>query len=69
MLEFLIDNIFATLGGHVLQQTVGIPIGTNCATLLTYSHEADFIQRLLMKIEQKLLRFFNFTFRYTDAIN
>ena len=48
MLEFLIDNIFAMFSGRVLQQTVGIPMGTNCAPLLAdlflYSYEADFIQ-------------------------
>ena len=47
MLEALIDNIFVIFGGRVFQQTVGIPIGTNCAPLLTdlllYSYEADFI--------------------------
>jgi hypothetical protein len=36
MLEFLIDNIFVNFGGHVFQQTVGIPMGTNCAPLLAY---------------------------------
>ena len=45
MLEFLIDNIFVMFGGHVSQQTVGIPMGTNCAPLLVelflYSYEAD----------------------------
>ena len=34
MLEFLIDNIFAQCDGRVFQQTVGIQMGTNCATLL-----------------------------------
>jgi hypothetical protein len=36
MLELLIDNIFAMLGGCVFQQTVGIhtAMGTNCAPLL-----------------------------------
>jgi hypothetical protein len=29
-----IDNIFAMFGGRVLQQTLGIPTGTNCAPLL-----------------------------------
>jgi hypothetical protein len=42
MLEFLIDNIFAMFGGRVFQQTVGIPMDTNCASLLAdlflYSH-------------------------------
>ena len=53
MLEFLIDNIFVIFGGHVFQQTVGIPMGTNCdrllADLFLYSHEAYFIQGLLKK--------------------
>ena len=34
MLEFLIENIFVMFGGRVFQQTVGIPMGTNCAPLL-----------------------------------
>jgi len=45
MLEFLIDNIFVIFGGRVFQQTVGIPMGTNCAPLLAdlfpYSYEAS----------------------------
>ena len=31
---FVIDNIFVQLGGLVFHQTIGIPIGTNCAPLL-----------------------------------
>jgi hypothetical protein len=38
-------------GGRVCQQTVGIPIDTTCAPLLSdlflYSYETDFIQGLL----------------------
>ena len=72
MLEFLIDNIFAMFGGRVFQQTVGIPMGTNCAPLLAnlflYWYEADFIQGLLKKNEKKLARSFNFTFRYIDDV-
>ena len=56
ILEFLIDNIFAMFGGRVFQQSVGIPLGTNCAPLLAdlflYSYEADFIQGLLKKNEK-----------------
>lgn len=51
MREFLIDNIFIISGGRVIQQTVGIPMGTNCDSLLAdfflYSYEADFIQEPL----------------------
>ena len=35
MLEFLVDNIFVVFAGKVFQQTVGIPMGTNCAPLLS----------------------------------
>ena len=59
-------------GGRVFQQTVGIPIGTNCAPpladLFLYSHEAYFIQGLLKKSERKLARSVNFTFRYIDDV-
>jgi hypothetical protein len=72
MLEFLIDNICAMFGGRVFQQTVGIPMSTNCVPLLAdlffYSYEADFIQGLLKKSEKKLPRSFNFTFRYIDDV-
>ena len=57
MLEFLIDNIFVMFGGQLFQQTVGIPMGTNCAPLLDdlflYSYEAEFIQKLLSQKKKK----------------
>jgi hypothetical protein len=31
MLEFLIDNIFVVFGNQIIQQTVGVLRGTNCA--------------------------------------
>ena len=74
MLEFMIDNIFATgmFGGRVFQSAVGLPMGTNYAPLLAdlfiYSYEADFIQGVLKKNEKKLARSFNFTFRYIDDV-
>ena len=72
MLAILIDNIFAMFGERVLQRTVGIPMGTNCAPLLAdlflYSYKADFIQVFLKKNEKKLTRSFNFTFRYIDDV-
>ena len=68
----MIDNIFVMFGGRVFQHTVGIPMGTNGAPLLTdlflYSYEADFIPGLLKKNEKKLTRSFNFTFRYIDDV-
>jgi len=50
MINLLIDNIFIEFGGRVFQQTVGIPMGTNCAPLLAdlflHCYEAEFIQEL-----------------------
>ena len=50
MVEFLIGNIYVEFGDHVYQQTVGIPMGTNCASLVAdlflCSYEADFVQHL-----------------------
>ena len=72
MLEFLIDNVFVFFGGCIFQQTVAIPMGSNCAPLLAdlflYSYKADFIQGLLKKNQKKLARSFNFPFRYIDDV-
>ena len=72
MLDFLIDNIFVTIGGCVFQQTISILMGTNCAPLLAdlflYSYETDFIQELLRKKEKKLAISLNFTFRYINDV-
>jgi len=58
MINFLIDNIFIEFGGRIFQQIVGIPMGTNCAPLLTelflHSYETEFVQELLRKGEKKL---------------
>ena len=68
MVEIMIDNIFVMLGGRVFHQTVDIPIGTNCAPLLTdlFLYVADFVPGLLRKNAKKITLSFNFTFRYID---
>jgi hypothetical protein len=72
MLEFLIDNIYVVVGGQVFQQSVGIPMGTNCSPLLAdlflYSYEAKFIQKLLHEKKKTLAVAFNSTFRYIDDV-
>ena len=35
LVEYLIDNIYITVGNRVFRQRVGIPMGTDCAPLLT----------------------------------
>ena len=55
-------------GGQIFQQTVGILMGTNCAPLLAdlflYSTEADLIQGLMKADSKRLVKQFNFTYRY-----
>ena len=72
MLEFLIDNIYVVVWGQVFQQSVGIPMGTNCAPLLSdlflYSNEAEFIQKLLHERKKALVVTLTSTFRYINDV-
>ena len=72
MLECLIDNIFMEFGGQISQQTIDIPMGTNCALLLAdlflYSYEAEFVQSLLQAGKKHLAQQFNFIYRCVDDI-
>ena len=34
LVEYLIDNIYVSIGNRVYRQCVGIPMGTDCAPLL-----------------------------------
>jgi hypothetical protein len=51
ILGFLVGNVYVVVGGQGLQQSVGIPMGTNFAPLLAnvflYSCEAEFVQKML----------------------
>jgi len=53
MIIFLIDIIFIELGGRIFQQTVAIPMVTNCAPLLadlfSHSYEAKCVQNIFVK--------------------
>jgi hypothetical protein len=64
MFEFLIDNIFVVVGGQVFQQSVGIPMSTNCAPLLAdrvlHLFEAGIIQTLLFDKKNYLATSFRF---------
>ena len=51
---------------------VGIPMGTNCATLLAdlflYSYENEFLNKLIKEGKRKLARKFNLSYRYIDDL-
>ena len=59
-------------GGRIFQQTIGIPMFTNCAPLLAdlflYSYEAEFVQIFLNSGKKHLAQQFNFTYRYMDDV-
>jgi len=50
MLHYLIDNMLVVFGEQIFQATIGIPMDTNCASLLAdlylHAYEADFHQEL-----------------------
>ena len=72
MVEFLVDNIYVRFGGHLFQQMVGIPMGTNCAPLLAdlflYPYENEFLDKLIKEGKRKLARKFNLSYSYIDDL-
>ena len=60
------------LGGQLFRQTVGIPMGKNCAPFLAdlflYSYENDFLEQLIKEGQRKLARFFSLSYRYYDDL-
>ena len=69
-----LDDIFVIFdtGNRVFQQSVGIPMVTNCVPLLIdlflYSYQAEFVQNLLHEKKKSLAVTFNFTFRYIEDV-
>jgi hypothetical protein len=63
ILEFLIHNILLFVDEQVFQQSVGIPMGTNCAPLFAdvflHSYEAEFMLELLHEKKRPLAVAFN----------
>ena len=59
MIEFLVDNIYIRFGGQLFRQMVGIPIGTDCVSLLAdlflYSCDNEFLINSLRRAKESLL--------------
>ena len=57
----LVDNIFVIFGECLFQQTVGVPMYTNCVSLLPdyflYSYEADIMQGFFKKTNEPVISF------------
>ena len=70
-MEYLIDNIYVSIGNRVYRQCVGIPMGTDCASLLAnlflFYYEYKYMKNLI-KNNIILAKKFNNTMRYIDDL-
>ena len=71
LVEYLIDNIYVSIGNRVYRQCVGIPMGTYCAPLLAnlflFYCEYKYMKNLI-KNDIILAKKFNTTMRYIDDL-
>ena len=68
----LLDNIFIIFGTKLYRQTIGIPMGTNCALLAAdlflFCNERDFMKSLSRANQAGIIEAFNSTSRYLDDL-
>ena len=71
-LTFLLDNIYIRFGTKLFRQSVGIPMGTNCAPLLAdlflFCYERDFMMPLSVENQSEIIEAFSSTSRYLDDL-
>ena len=73
-LVYLLGNIFIRFGTKLYRQTIGIPMGTNCAPLVAdlflFCYERDFMKSLSRESQADIIEAFNSTSRYLyDLLN
>ena len=67
----MLDNIFIRFGSKLYRQTVGVPIGTNCApcaVLFLFRYEKGFMLSLSDNNQTNIIEAFNSTYRYLDDL-
>ena len=66
------DNIFIIFGTILYRQTIGIPMGTNCAPLVSdlflFCYERDFMKCPSRENQAVIIEAFNSTSRYLDDL-
>ena len=71
-LIYLLDNIYIRFGTKLYRQTVGIPMGTNCAPLVAhlflFCYERDFMMSLSDVKQDEIIEAFKSTSRYLDDL-
>ena len=73
-LTILLNNIYITFGTKLFRQIVGIPMGTNCATLVAdlflFCYERDFMMSLSVENQSEIIETVSSTSRYlNDLLN
>ena len=72
LVRWLVSNTFLLAGKSTHRQTIGIPMGTNCAPALAnlylYYYESAYISRLESKEGVAAARSFHMTFRLIDDV-
>ena len=68
----MIENTYVTVGNQVLRQTIGIPMGTDCASFLAnlflFSYEFRYLNTLLQQKKFTILNKFRRCVRYIDDL-
>ena len=71
-LIYLFDNIYIRFGTKLYRQIVGIPMGTNCASLVAdlflFCYERDFMTSLSDVKQSEIIEAFKSTSRYLDDL-
>ena len=64
---YLFDNIFIRFGTKLYRQTIGIPMGTNCALLVAdlflFCYERDFMKSHSSGNQTDVIEAFQFNFK------
>ena len=72
VLVLSLDNSFIRFGTKHYRQTIGIPMGTNCAPLIAdlflFCYERDFMKSLSRENQADIIEAFNSTSRYLDKL-
>ena len=71
MVNYLVDNVYISVGNKVFRQCIGIPMGTDCAPLLANLYLFHFEYKYmkgLVKNNMSKARTFSDTFRYIDDL-
>ena len=71
-LTFVLDNIYIRFGSKLCRQIVGIPMDTNCASLVAdlflFCYERDFMLSFSENNQSDVIEAFNSTSRYLDDL-